>query len=75
MVFAGCLGLPFAASIALAPAHPAALLALLALPLAVAACRRVLSGAAGLDLIPVLRDAGRLELAYAVLLAVGLTVS
>ncbi len=37
--------------------------------------RRVRSGAAGRDLIPVLAGTGRLELVYAVLLGVGLTVS
>jgi 1,4-dihydroxy-2-naphthoate octaprenyltransferase len=35
----------------------------------------VRSGATGLALIPVLRDTGRTELVYAVLLALGLAVS
>jgi 1,4-dihydroxy-2-naphthoate octaprenyltransferase len=48
------------------------LLGLLAYPLAIAPIRRVVSGASGLALLPVLRDTGRLELVFAVLLAIGL---
>jgi 1,4-dihydroxy-2-naphthoate octaprenyltransferase len=54
--------------------HPAALLSLLAAPLAIAPARTVLGGGAGLGLLPVLRDTGRLELAYALLLAIGLAL-
>jgi len=73
--FTGCLLVPFVAPLALAPAHPAALIALLALVPAVGAVRRVRNGAAGMDLIPVLQETGRTELAFAVLLAIGLAVS
>ena len=48
------------------------LLALLAAPLAVRPLRLVVGGATGRDLIAVLRDTGRLQLAYALALAVGL---
>ena len=73
--FAGCLLVPFVAPLVLAPAHPAALVALLALVPAVGAVRRVLGGARGADLIPVLQETGRTELAFAVLLAIGLALT
>ncbi|MCW2771017.1 MAG: 1,4-dihydroxy-2-naphthoate polyprenyltransferase [Aeromicrobium sp.] len=53
---------------------PWALLGLVALPLIGRAASTVASGAKGLGLIPVLRDAGLAELAYAVGLAVGLAI-
>jgi 1,4-dihydroxy-2-naphthoate octaprenyltransferase len=51
-----------------------AYLALVAAVLAVPPVRAVLRGAKGLELLPVLRDTGRLELAYAALLALGLAL-
>jgi 1,4-dihydroxy-2-naphthoate octaprenyltransferase len=51
-----------------------ALLALLAVPLAVRPVRTVLTGAAERALLPVLRDTGRLELVYGLLLGVGLAL-
>jgi 1,4-dihydroxy-2-naphthoate polyprenyltransferase len=54
--------------------RPWALLALGAVAAAVAPVRSVRDGAKGLELLPVLRDTGRLELLYAVLLGVGLGV-
>lgn len=54
-------------------AHWAAL-ALASAPLAVRPVRTVLGGATGRDLIPVLGDTGRLQLAYAILLTAGLAV-
>jgi len=65
---------PFVAAVAVAPAQPWALLALLPIPLAVPPVRTVLSGAGGLALLPVLRDTGKLALIYGVLLAVGLAL-
>jgi 1,4-dihydroxy-2-naphthoate octaprenyltransferase len=53
---------------------PWALLGLVALPLIGRAANTVASGAKGLGLIPVLKDAGLAELAYAVGLAVGLAI-
>jgi 1,4-dihydroxy-2-naphthoate octaprenyltransferase len=73
--FVACLLLPFVAALVVAPAHPAALLALLALLLAVPSAQRVRAGAVGPALIPVLRDSGRTELAFAVLMAIGLAIS
>ena len=51
---------------------PTALVALLSFVLAIPLLRRVLGGAIGKDLIPVLSGTGRLELVYGVLLAIGL---
>ena len=65
---------PFLVSVALAPAAPWSLLVLLAAPLAVAPLRLVLAGAGGRDLVAVLRATGRLQLAYAALLALGLAL-
>jgi 1,4-dihydroxy-2-naphthoate octaprenyltransferase len=53
---------------------PAALLALVSLPLAVTPVRVVRAGAVGRDLVPVLAGTGRLLLGYAVTLALGLVV-
>lgn len=72
LLYAALVGVAFLVAIALAPVAPGALLALLAAPLAVVPVRRVLHGAAGRDLVPVLQATGRLQLAYGVLLAVGL---
>jgi 1,4-dihydroxy-2-naphthoate octaprenyltransferase len=58
-----------------ATGRPWALLALAALPLQVATARVVLAGATGRDLIAVLRDTGRAELAYALLLGIGLSLT
>jgi 1,4-dihydroxy-2-naphthoate polyprenyltransferase len=65
---------PFLATLALLPAHPWAALALLTVPAAIPPVRTVSSDAAGLALLPVLRDTGRLSLIYAVLLTVGLAL-
>ena len=50
-------------------------LALLSAPLAVKAALPIVQRARGADLIPVLRDTGLTELAYAVLLAIGLALT
>ncbi|HEU4541557.1 MAG TPA: 1,4-dihydroxy-2-naphthoate polyprenyltransferase [Jiangellaceae bacterium] len=50
-------------------------LALLSAPLAMKAALPIVQRARGADLIPVLRDTGLTELAYAVLLAIGLALS
>ena len=62
------------AGLVVSPAHPGALLVLLAVPLALPPLRTVRAGAAGRDLVPVLRDTGRVQLAYAALLTLGLWV-
>jgi 1,4-dihydroxy-2-naphthoate octaprenyltransferase len=63
---------PFALMVPVAVAHWPAALVLLALPLAAGPVRTVLGGAMGRDLIPVLGATGRLELAFSLLLLVGL---
>jgi 1,4-dihydroxy-2-naphthoate polyprenyltransferase len=73
-LYAGCVGLPFAAAIALAPVAPFALLTLAALPLAIIPARQVLGGASGRGLIAVLGHTGRLQLAYGLLLTAGLSI-
>jgi 1,4-dihydroxy-2-naphthoate polyprenyltransferase len=65
---------PFVLVLAVLPVHPWAALALLAAPLALPPARVVAGDAQGLELLPVLRDTGRLALVYAVLLAVGLAL-
>ena len=64
--------LPFALLVPIAVVHWPVLLGFGALPLAIGPVRRVLSGATGRDLIPVLGSTGRLELVYALLLTMGL---
>ncbi|MFT7645994.1 MAG: 1,4-dihydroxy-2-naphthoate octaprenyltransferase [Candidatus Poriferisodalaceae bacterium] len=59
----------------LAIVRPWALIGLLAVPLAAAPIKTVLSGALGRDLIPVLARTGRLQLAFGVMLTVGLSLS
>ena len=75
-LFTACTLLPFLAPIAIAVAykHPAALLALLALPLAGIAAGAVRHGARGGDLVPVLRMSGQLALTFSLMLAVGLAL-
>jgi 1,4-dihydroxy-2-naphthoate octaprenyltransferase len=70
--YAGLLALAWLALVPAALAHPRAALAFLPLPLALPPLRRVLGGAAGTDLLPVLRITGQLELAYGLLLGLGL---
>ncbi|TAM91567.1 MAG: 1,4-dihydroxy-2-naphthoate polyprenyltransferase [Jatrophihabitans sp.] len=75
-LFVACTTLPFLAPLAITAAygHVAALLALLALPLAGVALLPVRRGATGADLIPVLRLSGQLALTFALLLALGLAL-
>jgi 1,4-dihydroxy-2-naphthoate octaprenyltransferase len=73
-VYVGLVALAGAAVLAAAVVVPWALLALACLPLTVRPLRTVLGGAAGPSLVPVLRDTGRLELVYGLLLGLGLAV-
>lgn len=74
VVFAAFVLVPLLLGVALAPWHPWALaVAVLALP-AVRIVRVVLGGAAGRDLIGVLRSTGLLELAYGLLLGLALAL-
>jgi 1,4-dihydroxy-2-naphthoate octaprenyltransferase len=65
---------PFVLALAAAFTNPVLLVTLLALPLLVRPLRVVLSGADGLELIPVLRDTSLLLLAWSVTTGVGLAV-
>ncbi|MCW2605444.1 MAG: menA [Frankiales bacterium] len=69
LLYVGLLAASFAACVALAPGG---LVALLALPLAVPPVRAVRGGAQGRELVAVLGGTGKLQLAQAVLLTVGM---
>ena len=73
-LYVALVAVAYAAVVIAAAGRPWAILALGSLPLAVAPVRAVRSGAAGPALLPVLRDTGRLELGYALALAVGLAL-
>jgi 1,4-dihydroxy-2-naphthoate polyprenyltransferase len=73
-LYAGCLTVPFCVAVALAPAAVLTLGTLAAIPFAVRPARLVLAGASGRDLIAALGQTGRLQLAFGVLLTVGLAV-
>jgi 1,4-dihydroxy-2-naphthoate octaprenyltransferase len=74
-LYVALVAVAFLLAVAAAFAHPGALLALLAAAVALPAVRTVRSGATGLALIPVLRDTGRTELLYAILLAIGIAIT
>jgi 1,4-dihydroxy-2-naphthoate octaprenyltransferase len=73
-LYIGCLVLAFVGAMVVAAWRPWSLLALAALPLAYRPMQVVLDGAEGRALLPVLADTGRLQLAFGVLLAVGLWI-
>jgi 1,4-dihydroxy-2-naphthoate octaprenyltransferase len=64
-LYTALLVVPFLVTLGLAVRHPAALLALVAAPLAVRPVQRVRSGTLGADLVPVLRDTGLTMLLWA----------
>ncbi|HET7489151.1 MAG TPA: 1,4-dihydroxy-2-naphthoate polyprenyltransferase [Acidimicrobiales bacterium] len=74
VLYAGCVGGAFVLVPVIALVRPAALLGLLAVPLAVAPLRAVLGRATGRDLIAVLVATGRLQLVFGVLLAAGIAL-
>jgi 1,4-dihydroxy-2-naphthoate polyprenyltransferase len=74
LLYAGCALVPFGTALAIAPARPLALLTLAALPLAVLPIKAVWAGAQGPALISALGRTGRLQLAFGVLLTLGLAV-
>jgi 1,4-dihydroxy-2-naphthoate polyprenyltransferase len=73
-LYAACVVAAFVGVVGVAFIRPWALLALLAVPLAVAPVRRVLQGAAGRELIPVLGETGRVQLMLGALLAAGIVI-
>ncbi|HEY2724445.1 MAG TPA: 1,4-dihydroxy-2-naphthoate polyprenyltransferase [Pseudonocardiaceae bacterium] len=64
-LYTALLVVPFLVTLGLAVRHPAALIALVAAPLALRPVRRVRSGTLGADLVPVLRDTGLTMLLWA----------
>jgi 1,4-dihydroxy-2-naphthoate octaprenyltransferase len=59
---------------AIATLIPTALFTLLVLPLSISISKQVLSGLSGKDLIPILGKTGKLQMAFAILLAVGIGI-
>jgi 1,4-dihydroxy-2-naphthoate octaprenyltransferase len=74
VLYQACALVPFGIAAAMAPARPLALLTFAALPLALAPVRTVRAGATGPGLIAALGMTGRLQLAFGILLTVGLAV-
>ena len=72
LLYAGCVLLPFPFLALIAISRPAALIAFVALVPSVVAVKKVMSGATGRELIPVLGMTGGLQLLFSVLLAVGI---
>jgi 1,4-dihydroxy-2-naphthoate octaprenyltransferase len=71
--YAVCALGPFAVAAALGVSHPGALLALVAVPLAIAPVRRVLAGTEGRELIACLQATATLHLCFGALFAAGLS--
>ena len=74
-LYVALVAVAFLAAVALVAVTPWTLLTLAAVPLAGRPARTVAAGRRGRDLVPALRDTGRLQLAYAVLLAVALVLA
>jgi len=74
-LYAALLAVALACVLVAGAIHPGALIALLSFVLTIPLLRRVLGGALGRDLVPVLSGTGRFELAYGALLALGLATA
>jgi 1,4-dihydroxy-2-naphthoate polyprenyltransferase len=74
VLYAACIVISFGAAVAIAAAKPLALIALAAVPFALAPLRLVRQGASGPGLITALGQTGRLQLAFGVLLTLGLAI-
>ena len=75
VLYVALVAVAFLVAVALVVVTPWTLLTLAAVPLAARPARTVAAGRQGRDLVPALRDTGRLQLAYAVLLAVALALA
>ena len=75
LLYPALVGVAFACVVLLAAVTPWALLGLLAAPLALGPVAQVREGRLGRDLVPVLRETGRLQLVLGALLAVGLSLA
>jgi 1,4-dihydroxy-2-naphthoate polyprenyltransferase len=71
-LYTACLCVPFVVAVAVAPTAPLTLITLAAVPLALKPLRQVRDSAAGRGLIAVLGQTGRLQLAFGLLLTLGL---
>jgi len=75
VLYAACVCVPFAVAVAMAPTAPLTLLTLAAAPLATSPVRQVLGSATtGRGLVAVLGQTGRLQLAFGLLLTIGLAI-
>jgi 1,4-dihydroxy-2-naphthoate octaprenyltransferase len=74
LLYAACIVVPFCVAAALAATVPLVLIALAAVPFALAPLRLVRAGASGPGLITALGQTGRLQLAFGVLLTLGLAI-
>jgi 1,4-dihydroxy-2-naphthoate octaprenyltransferase len=74
VLYVACIVIPFCVAVAIAAAAPLALIALAAAPFALAPLRLVRDGASGPRLITALGQTGRLQLAFGVLLTLGLAI-
>ncbi|WP_433511217.1 1,4-dihydroxy-2-naphthoate polyprenyltransferase [Nonomuraea sp. CA-143628] len=74
-LYATCLIVPFVIALAMILVAPLAAAAVLAAPLAIAPVKTVLNGAVGPALIGVLQQTGKLQLAYGLLLTLGLAIT
>jgi 1,4-dihydroxy-2-naphthoate octaprenyltransferase len=74
VLYVACIVIPFGVAAAIAAAAPLALIALAALPFALTPLRLVRDGASGQRLIAALGQTGRLQLAFGVLLTLGLAI-
>jgi 1,4-dihydroxy-2-naphthoate octaprenyltransferase len=74
VLYAACIVIAFCAAVAIGTAKPLALIALAAVPLALAPLRLVRQGASGPGLITALGQTGRLQLAFGLLLTLGLAI-
>ncbi|PZG03588.1 1,4-dihydroxy-2-naphthoate polyprenyltransferase [Nonomuraea aridisoli] len=73
-LYVACQVVPFVVALAMIPITPWAALVLLAAPLAISPIRVVLSKAVGPALIAALQQTGKLQMAYGLLFAVGLSL-
>ncbi|ACY98855.1 MULTISPECIES: 1,4-dihydroxy-2-naphthoate polyprenyltransferase [Thermomonospora] len=74
ILYAACVSLPYPIALAMSAPHPWVLLAMLSTPLSLPPLQKVMQGAKGAELIPVLGETGRLQVAYGTLLAIGLAL-
>ncbi|HEY2550059.1 MAG TPA: 1,4-dihydroxy-2-naphthoate polyprenyltransferase [Streptosporangiaceae bacterium] len=74
LLYVACVAVPFAVAAVIAAASPLALLALAAVPFAIPPARLVRAGASGPGLITALGQTGRLQLAFGLLLTLGLAI-